>query len=378
MVLQQGSITDEGIQQLRSRLGGYVRTRQYGTGPWNTEVTRDNIRHYCYGIGDDNPLWLDEEYARKTRWGGVIAPPSFLYSVYWCSGRVGGLPGVHGFHAGNDWHFIRPMMVGDRVTVQEQFSDIQVKQSEFAKRIVITYSTATYRNQRGEDIARCKGWQVRAERGAARERGKYTGIERHTYTPEELKRIEDETLSEEVRGAEPRFWQDVQVGDQMTPVVKGPLSQGDLLTFVAGTLGGLSHRMALKEFRRHPAWGFRDPHTGALEAIARVHERSEAAQGTGIPAAYDFGCQRMSWLSHAVTNWMGDDGFLKRLYGELRRFNVVGDTTWVRGKVVKKYRDETTGEHLVDLEIWAENQRKEVTAPGSATVALPARASREI
>src|SRR3546814_20367924 len=35
--------------------------------PWNYEATRDGIRHYAHGIGDDNPLWCDPTYAAKTK-----------------------------------------------------------------------------------------------------------------------------------------------------------------------------------------------------------------------------------------------------------------------------------------------------------------------
>ena len=66
---------------------------------------------------------------------------------------------------------------------------------------------------------------------------------------------------------------------------------------------------------------------------------------------------------------MGDDGFLKSLYCEYRRFNVYGDIQFIKGKVTKKY--ELNGEHLVDMDAWAENQRGEITAPGKATVILP-------
>jgi hypothetical protein len=66
---------------------------------------------------------------------------------------------------------------------------------------------------------------------------------------------------------------------------------------------------------------------------------------------------------------MGDDGFLRNMYVELRRFNVVGDTTWCKGRVTGK-RDEN-GEKLVDLEIWGENQRQEITTKGTAVVRLP-------
>jgi hypothetical protein len=65
---------------------------------------------------------------------------------------------------------------------------------------------------------------------------------------------------------------------------------------------------------------------------------------------------------------MGDDGFLKKLNVEIRQLNIIGDATFCKGKVTKKYKD---GEdHLVDLDVWAENMRGEITAPGKATVRL--------
>ncbi len=48
---------------------------------WNTAVTADAIRHFAYGISDDNPLWLDPEYAAQSRYGRLVAPPVFLTSV---------------------------------------------------------------------------------------------------------------------------------------------------------------------------------------------------------------------------------------------------------------------------------------------------------
>ena len=60
-----------------------------------------------------------------------------------------------------------------------------------------------------------------------------------------------------------------------------------------------------------------------------VHMEETRAQEIGIPGAYDYGCQRSSWLGHVLTNWMGDDGFLKSFYMELaalqcrRRYHLV-------------------------------------------------------
>ncbi|MFH1485008.1 MAG: MaoC family dehydratase N-terminal domain-containing protein [Chloroflexota bacterium] len=253
MVLMHGKITDEGLAQLRARLGTYNRPSRYGIGVYNEYAGRDAIRHFVQGIGDPNPLWVDEKYARKTQYGTIIAPPCFLYSVYWSSGRVGGLPGVHGFHSGSDWSFERPIFLNDRITVREKFIDLVEKESKFARRSVIVYCRTIYRNQRGEVIATTRGWSVKAERGAAKESGKYSGIQAAKYTKEELEAIEEAVLAEEVRGAVPRFWEDVNVGDELRPVVKGPLSHGDLIAFRAGALGGLAHGIQLRYFRKHPA-----------------------------------------------------------------------------------------------------------------------------
>jgi hypothetical protein len=68
---------------------------------------------------------------------------------------------------------------------------------------------------------------------------------------------------------------------------------------------------------------------------------------------------------------MGDDAILKRLRGELRRFNVVGDTTWITGTVSRKYVKD--GYALVDIDIVGENQRGELTTKGVATVHLLSR-----
>ena len=97
-------ITDQALESLRRLIGvPIIDTVE----PWCYEATRDNIRHYAHGIGDDNPLWCDPDYAAGTSYGDVIAPPSFAFALSRIlSGYVGGLPGVHAMWAGADltWH----------------------------------------------------------------------------------------------------------------------------------------------------------------------------------------------------------------------------------------------------------------------------------
>ena len=68
-----------------------------------------------------------------------------------------------------------------------------------------------------------------------------------------------------------RYWEDVEVGEELKPVVKGPLGMTDEIAFLIG--GGApiprlaAHGVQLRQYRRHPAWAFRDPTTHALEPI---------------------------------------------------------------------------------------------------------------
>ena len=84
---------------------------------------------------------------------------------------------------------------------------------------------------------------------------------------------------------------------------------------------------------------------------------------------YDYLPQRARWIATAITNWMGDDGVLKRLRMEARLFNIEGDTTFIRGTVAKKYIKDRCA--LVDIEMKGANQRGDVSSPGFATVMLP-------
>ena len=104
----------------------------------------------------------------------------------------------------------------------------------------------------------------------------------------------------------------------------------------------------------------------------RVHWEEEFALKVGAPGAYDYGPERCSWLSHAVTNWMGDDGHLQHHYSEIRRHNPEGDLLTINGRVTGKTQEK--GRNLVELELVARNQDDELSIKGTATVALLSRA----
>jgi len=371
MSQKHASVTPAMLERARSRIGRTWKPAE----PWfNTIACKDAIRHFCNGTGDRNPLYRDENYAKKTRWGRLVAPPCFLYSIYWPFGQGGMMPGIHAWGSGNTWEWYRPVYEGDSFTFEVTLLSVEEKKSRMAGQTFISTDEAIFKNQDGEVVAKAIGWSVLAERAAAGRGGKYKDIQRAQYTPEQLKKIYDDIEREEIRGANPRYWEDVNVGDELTPVVKGPLSPRDNIAFLMGT-GSIYIRYANEVFyeyqKRHPAIGMMDSKTGIIDVPELVHMEHTRAGEVGVTGAYDYAPQRICWLGNLLTNWMGDDGFLRKMHADLRAFNLVGDTTWLKGRVVKKYIE--TGEHLVDIDCRAEDQRGRTTMYGMASVLLPSR-----
>ena len=372
--VSEGSITPEALEEWKDRIGLKFRVGNV----FNQSLSYEAIRNYVNGIGDSNPLFRDKEYASKTSYGRLVAPPNWLYSVFptWV---LQGLPGVHAFHSGNDWKFHKPMFLGDTITPECTFTGFDVKGSQFAGKTVFEYQRSNFYNQNGELVAETDLWLVRAERRTARKTGKYHRIQLpHPWTEEELAKVEEETLAEEIRGSAVRYWEDVEVNEELKPVVKGPFGLTDIISYCVGAapVQIAAHGVQLRLYRSHPAWAFRDPLTYALEPVYSVHYNKPAAEAAGLPYPYDVGAQRQSWLINLLTNWMGDEGWLKTNYAEYRKFVYHSDVVWLKGKVVKKYVDQD-GECCVDVQTSALNQRGEETMPGISTIALPSREKKK-
>lgn len=149
------------------------------------------------------------------------------------------------------------------------------------------------------------------------------------------------------------YWEDVEVGTEVTPLEKIPSSQ--MLVKWAGASGDFNP--------------------------LHYEDTFAASQGVGKPIIH--GQLKRAWLAQLVTDWMGEKGKLKKLGCQFRGMDYPrmmismsettpdGETCWCKGQITKKYTD--GDEHCVDCEIWVENAKGEKTTPGSATVVLPSR-----
>ncbi|MEZ5709190.1 MAG: MaoC family dehydratase N-terminal domain-containing protein [Blastomonas sp.] len=379
------SITDHDIERQRQLLGfdQAAKTREY-----IQTATEDNIRNFAHGCGNDNPLHCDPDYAKKTRWGGVIAP-TMMAGVINRPMKGDPIPdeikalrkslfkGVHVFVSGSTWDFYRPIFPGDTIYSFNGDDSCEVKQSEFAGRSVITNRRDVKVNQRGEVVAVYRILRVLTERKTAAKKGKYSAIEPASYTDEDMAKIDEIYANEKVQGAEKRYFEDVEKGDQLGTMAKGPLTVTDVICFHAGGYGFVPYaptvgRLAHKNRMRIPAFYIKNEY-GVPDVAQRLHWDPVWAQAIGNPMAYDYGVMRENYLYHYLTDWCGDDGIVLHIHDEIRKFNYMGDVQRVTGEVVAKR--EENGQNLVDVVVRFTNQRDEETVRATATIALPSKAN---
>lgn len=360
---------DEFVARTSELNGQEVHERE----PWNTEASPDSIRHFAYGTDDGNPLWLDPDYAAKTRYGKRLAPPAFLVSVLY--------PILHGapieaplssLIGGLEFEWFLPIFVGDRLRARAVQKDSYEKKSKTGRRLIFVISDCTYWNQNAQVVARATGTMIRATQV-----GTELLFERpiHRYSERELEEIERAFAGEKRRGDRTLYWEDVQVGEELPPIVRGPLTIGDLVSWNAA-LGPAykAGRLGYLDLLKAPHTAVRNPVTGWRVKYSQQHEDFNLASQRGMPGPFDNGVMRFAWVSPLITNWMGDDGFLRKLYVQVKTPNIYGDTTWYRGKVTEKKLE--AGKGVVKLELTGVNQAGVATTGGWAEVVLPTRSGQ--
>ncbi len=372
---QSPGLTDADVEKAKSLLGVWLRRDVHSPSIYEPVSLHDIRRWAHYSVGDDNPLFSDAHYAKRTIWGSNIAPPTFLYTID--SGIIApGLPGIQWIFAGSRWQHYIPVRVGDTISARARLIDVQVREGKTVASYVNQVGEVLFTNQNGQLVSRYEGDIFRIPRASSgggfkfkEKREERTSIR---YSREQIEEIADAYRTEERRGAEARYWEDVAVGDELPVVYKGPLTLVDIVGFYAGrrTVYNVL-KIAFLERDRHPANVYYSPTTGVPMHPAAGHFDVDIAVGVGMPGAYDQGWMRINWAGQLLTNWCGDAGFIRALDGRTTRPNLVGDLTKYTGTVVKKTKEEA--EALVEIEWAGTNQRGERNCNGTALIRLPSR-----
>ena len=129
--------------------------------PHVREVEKGSIRRYADAVGNDNPLYFDEEYAKKSPYGSIIAPPGFFG---WAASAVAQSEGIIGLmmaliesgyagilDGGMSYEFFLPVRVGDTLVASPRVKDVAAKSGK--NPMMICQFEVTYLNQNGDVVA---------------------------------------------------------------------------------------------------------------------------------------------------------------------------------------------------------------------------------
>ena len=139
------------------------------------------------------------------------------------------------------------------------------------------------------------------------------------------------------------FFDDIGLGIEIPPLVKGPIRVIDMAKFAS--MNG-------------------DFYPGH-------YDNKWAMEVDRLPAAVIHGMQVITYLSQLLTDWIGPNGALKKFAGQVRAPTFVGDTITMKGRVTKKYAKDS--ENYLECELWGDKQDGTVIVKGLATVTLPSK-----
>ena len=322
---------------------------------------------FAFGIGDDNPLWTDPDYATGGPFGRLVAPPTFLVSARY--------PILHGAPIDapllsllKDIEFTweKRTFEGAALLSSTRQGDVREVVEPGGGRRIYVDGLTTYRDDRGELVARAKGTVVRMLSQGEFEIDEWTA---HEYRPEELERIQHDILNEKRTGRLNLSAAELTIGTRLPGIVRGPMNIGDLVCWHAAI--GPSYRpgpLGYKDILGTPQFRVNHPQTGWPIKYMLQHEDWNLAHQRGMPAPFDNGIMRFAWVSPLVTNWMGDRGFLARLKVTIHLPVLYGDTCWYTGEVVQNLPE---GDRTrVGIRILGTNQKGSITTSGLAEVIL--------
>ena len=134
------------IEELKKAIG-------VDSNPVTYTVERGAIARFADAIDDANPVYRDEAYAIGSRYGRIVAPPTFLRSMPPKTYGVGG-EGLfdHVLDGGSEWEYIEPVLEGDHITVTEKVVDVVERSGRLGPMVFITREIK-YANQSEKTVA---------------------------------------------------------------------------------------------------------------------------------------------------------------------------------------------------------------------------------
>jgi len=361
-------------------------------------VANCDIRRWAQAMHYPNRLHYDSHYALESRFGQLIAPQSFPVTMDDGHGSapscIGLIPNSHMLFGGDEWWFYGPRIIaGDRIWNERIPFDYTIKNTSSFGPTCFQRGDNFYYNQDGDLIAKQRSTSIRYNQaaGEASQSGVTEGHDDPVWTDEELDSLEDRKFKWiemlHALAHSPRYWDSVNVGDELTERVFGPHSIVSFATewrsYTFTQWGGAHRRtdldMAELGFTGPMAGPEQDPTIerinpeatdGAYIGPSRGHLFPRWARYIGMPRGYGYGASMGAWLTDYFAGWAGEWGFIAHSNCNYRSPALTGDITIQTGKVLEKFIDED-GHHMVKVDCRMQNQTGATLATATAEIELP-------
>ena len=128
--------------------------------PVTVEIERSDIRRFAAAIAwpqPPNPLYSDERYARRTRWGGLIAAPTMCGGFPWLGPlleQINPTMGKYrvGLNGGNEYELYEPVRPGDVLTARPKLAGLDEKPRDDGGVMLVINLEAEFCNQLGDKV----------------------------------------------------------------------------------------------------------------------------------------------------------------------------------------------------------------------------------
>lgn len=371
-----------------------------GGGQLKEPCNTTDIRRWVMAMDYPNPIHWDEEFARNTKFGAIVAPQSFCVSLDYGHGAqpacVGHIPGSHLIFGGEEWWFyashIKP---GDQLFQERRFHDYKVVETKFAGPTMFSRGDTIHTNQHGMVVAKERSTAIRYLATEAEKRGMYENqlAPVRRWTKQELEQFEKtrhDWLMSNRLGISPHF-EEVKIGDKLPRRVLGPHSIASFTTEYRAFLFNIwgTFRWVAPPGVKNP-WINQDP--GWVEGFAfdeegaridprlrdglyvgpsRGHIDSEKAGEIGMARAYGYGATMGAWCTDYLAFWAGHDGMVRHSKAPFRGPAFEGDITYFDGEVIAKQTDSAFGVPLVTVKLRLTNQDGAELVDATAELELP-------
>ena len=358
-----------------------------------------DIRRWVQAMDYANPLHWDEQFARGSQFGGIVAPQSFMVAMDYGHGChpscVGKIPGSHLIFAGEEWWFYgNPVRPGDKLTQERTFAGYKITETGFAGPTMFADGDTVHRNQHGAMVAKERATSIRYLIEEANKRAVYGKENRSpkAWTQEELDEVNAERLAwilSNREGKSPSYDQ-VKVGDLLPRRVIGPHSR------VSFALECRAHRQNIwgtwawnaPEGVHDPARedaGFASDMTydhaarkidprhgdGLFHGPSSGHINADKAEKVGMGGVYGYGSSMNAWHVDTVAYWAGHQGYVWHSVTQFRSPAFEGDVTYVDGEVIEKIDKSPYGLPVVKVQTRMTTQCGDTILKGTAEVSLP-------